>query len=56
MVSCQPLKLLKEDERKNSVWSNAEVIGRKAFPQSENTFLSDHSYKHILETQGETKC
>ena len=51
MVSCQPLKLFKEDERKDSVGSKTEIVRCESFPQRENPFLSNHSYKNILATE-----
>ena len=51
VLSCQPLKLFKEYEGKNSMRSKTKVIRRKAFPQGENSFLSYHFQEHILEKE-----
>ena len=51
MVSRQPLKLFKENERKNSVRSKPEVVRSEALPQRKKTFLSDHFKEHILERE-----
>lgn len=51
MLSRQPLKLFKEYKREDSVRSKAEVIRCEAFPQRENSLLTDHSQEYILETQ-----
>ena len=53
VVSCQPLKLFKEDERKDSVGSKTEIVRCESFPQRENPFLSNHSYEHFLTIETE---